>query len=102
MQKARDKTVHKAMKAVDKLYNEFPGFTDIFDEETFYQFAFVFTACTFVCVFILSRYVKIRSQDQLDRENRPVHVNRIPNSSGNNASRAQSPRQPRKTGEKEA
>ena len=31
------------------------AFADIFDEETWYQFFFVFTCCTFVCVFILSR-----------------------------------------------
>jgi len=70
--KKGERTVHKAMKAVDKLYNQTPGFTDIFDEETFYQFAFVFTACVFVCVFLLSRYVQIRSLDPLDREHRGV------------------------------
>lgn len=29
----------------------------------------MFVACTVVCVFILARYVEIRSQDPLDRDN---------------------------------
>ena len=61
-----------------------PAFADIFDEETWYQFFFVFTCCTIVCVFILSRYqtltfwhlisryIELRSNDPLDREHRGV------------------------------
>lgn len=70
MPKSKERTVHKAMKTIDKLYDHTPGFSDIFDEELWYQFCFVFTMCTFVCVFILSRYITIRSIDPLDRERR--------------------------------
>ena len=42
----------------------------MFDEETWYQFCFVFTCCTIVCVFLLSRYMELRSCDPLDREHR--------------------------------
>ena len=70
----KDKVVHKAMKSIDKIYNEVPGkykqtyrynkilqpdlllaFGDIFDEDTWYQFCFMFVCCTIVCVFLLSR-----------------------------------------------
>jgi hypothetical protein len=65
-----ERTVHKAMKTIDKLYDHTPGFSDIFDEELWYQFCFVFTMCTFVVAFLLSRYITIRSTDPLDRERR--------------------------------
>ena len=64
------------------------AFNDIFDEETWYQFCFIFVCCTVACVFILSRlagcsiivpttflvgrYVELRSQDPLDREHKGV------------------------------
>ena len=37
----------------------FSAFADVFDEETWYQFFFVFTCCTIVCVFILSRFLNL-------------------------------------------
>jgi len=64
----KERTTHKVMKSIDKVYDQFPSFEEIFDEETWYQFCFVFVACTVVCVFILARYVEIRSQDPLDRD----------------------------------
>lgn len=63
---------HKAIRSIDKLYNEVPAFADIFDEETWYQFFFMFTCTTIVCVFLLSRYIELRSCDPLDREHRGV------------------------------
>jgi len=71
MVKESVRTGHKAIKSIDKIYNEVPSFADIFDEETWYQFCFMFTMCTIVCVFLLSRYVEIRSYDPLDREHKP-------------------------------
>merc|ERR1712045_840592 len=70
----KDKVVHKAMKSIDKFYNEVPAFADIFDEETWYQFCFVFVCCTVVCVFLLSRYINLRSQDPLDKDHRGVKL----------------------------
>merc|ERR1711971_1428059 len=70
--KEKLRTGLKAIKSIDKVFNEFPAFADIFDEETWYQLFFVFTCCTFVCVFILSRYITLRSNDPLDREHRGV------------------------------
>merc|ERR1711988_1594547 len=70
----KEKVVHKAMKSIDKLYNEVPAFGDIFDEETWYQFCFVFVCCTIVCVFLLSRYIELKSQDPLDKDHRGVKL----------------------------
>merc|ERR1711988_773876 len=72
----KDKVVHKAMKSIDKFYNEVPAFGDIFDEETWYQFCFMFVCCTIVCVFLLSRYVELRSQDPLDKDHAGVKLKR--------------------------
>ena len=79
--KPAEKVIHKAMRSIDKIYTETPGnifvnekknislsyscidfflfsaFADIFDEETWYQFCFVFVCSTIVCVFILARWV---------------------------------------------
>jgi len=70
--KQKLRTGQKAIKSIDKVLNELPAFADIFDEETWYQFFFVFTCCTIVCVFILSRYIELHSNDPLDREHRGV------------------------------
>jgi len=72
MQKGKLRTGHKAIKSIDKVFNELPAFADIFDEETWYQFFFIFTCCTIVCVFILSRFIELHSNDPLDREHRGV------------------------------
>merc|ERR1712012_831431 len=70
----KDKVIHKAMRSADKFYNEIPAFADVFDEDTWYQFCFVFVCCTIVCVFLLSRYIDIRSQDPLDRDHKGVKL----------------------------
>merc|ERR1712141_399949 len=72
----KDKVVHKAMKSIDKFYNEVPAFADIFDEDTWYQFCFVFVCCTIVCVFLLSRYIELKSQDPLDKDHKGVRLKR--------------------------
>merc|ERR1712154_14343 len=72
----KDKVVHKAMKSIDKFYNEVPAFADIFDEDTWYQFCFMFVCCTIVCVFLLSRYIELKSQDPLDKDHKGVRLKR--------------------------
>ena len=37
----------KAMTFFDKILNSLPGFSDVFDEETFLAFAFVFVCMAF-------------------------------------------------------
>jgi hypothetical protein len=49
-----------AFKAIDDIYNGLPSFTDVFDEETFYMFAFGFTCCTILVAFILSRFITLK------------------------------------------
>jgi len=49
-----------ALEAVNQIYDQFPAFTDIFDEETFYIFAFCFTAATIFVAFIASRFITIK------------------------------------------
>ena len=51
------------MEVIDKYYEQTPGFQDIFDEETFYVFAAVFTLATCLAAFVASRYVKIKCRD---------------------------------------
>jgi len=70
--KPAEKVIHKAMRSIDKVYTEVPAFADIFDEETWYQFCFVFVACTIVCFFFLAKYIDIRSLDPCDREHKGV------------------------------
>jgi len=75
----KEKTIYKAMRSADKFYNEVPAFGDVFDEETWYQFCFVFVCCTIVCVFILSRYIQLKSQDPLDKDHKGVKLKkRVP------------------------
>jgi len=51
------------MQAVDKLYEHVPAFADIFDEETFYMFAGIFTVVTCAAAFVASRYIKLNNRD---------------------------------------
>lgn len=51
------------MDVIDKLYDQTPGFQDIFDEESFYIFAAVFTLATCLGAFVASRYITIKNKD---------------------------------------
>ena len=51
------------LKLVNKVYDQFPAFTDIFDEETWYIFAFMFTGITIVVAIIASRYITLKNID---------------------------------------
>lgn len=48
---------------IDKIYNDIPSFSEVFDEESFYLFAFLFTAITILVAFILSRFITIKPVD---------------------------------------
>lgn len=51
------------LEAISNVYNGFPAFTDVFDEETFYIFAICFTLGTIVLAFVLSRFITIKERD---------------------------------------
>lgn len=52
-----------AMNVINKLYEQIPAFTDVFDEESFYAFAACFTVGTIVVAFVLSRFITIKAID---------------------------------------
>jgi len=51
------------MGFIDKLYDQTPGFEDIFDEESFYVFAGVFTLVVVIAAFVASRYITIKNKE---------------------------------------
>ena len=51
-------TAEKEM--IQRLSAYVPKFNEIFDEETFYIFAFIIVLCSIIAVIVLSRYVKIK------------------------------------------
>jgi hypothetical protein len=51
------------MEVIDKLYEQTPGFQDIFDEDSFYVFAAVFTLVTCLAGFAVSRYITIKGKE---------------------------------------
>ena len=51
------------MEIIDRYYEQTPSFHDIFDEETFYVFAAVFTLVTCLMGFAASRYIKIKCKE---------------------------------------
>ena len=51
------------MEVIDKFYEQTPGFQDVFDEESFYIFATVFTLATCLAAFVASRYITLKSRE---------------------------------------
>ena len=51
---------------VKKLSGYIPAFTDVFDEESFYIFAFLFVIGTVVGALVLSRYVILKDAGHTD------------------------------------
>ena len=51
------------MIAINKWADEIPGFTDMFDEDSFYIFAGVFTLLTCLATFMASRYIKLKCRE---------------------------------------
>lgn len=52
-----------SLQMFNDAYDSLPYFTDIFDEESFYIFAALFTLASIVAAFILSRYITIKEAD---------------------------------------
>ena len=52
-----------AMEAVDRIYEKLPAFEDIFDEDSFYTFAAVFTVVSILLAFLASRYITLKEKD---------------------------------------
>lgn len=48
---------------VNTLRGFFPKFTDVFDEETFYIFAFMLVFISIIIAFLLSRYTELKDAD---------------------------------------
>lgn len=51
------------IKVIEHVYDQFPAFTDVFTEETFYVTVVAVVISTFVVVFILSRYITLKEVD---------------------------------------
>lgn len=51
------------MEFIDKFYDQTPGFQDVFDEETFYIFAGVFTLISIIGAVVASRYITIKAKE---------------------------------------
>jgi len=58
-----NKHTNAAVQAINNIYGEFPAFTDIFDEETFYIFAACFTLCTLIAAVVASKFITIKEAD---------------------------------------
>jgi hypothetical protein len=52
------------LKLVNKVYDQIPSFTDVFDEETWYIFAFFFTVATIIGAFVASRFITLKNLDR--------------------------------------
>lgn len=48
---------------IERMYNEMPTFTDVFNEETFYIFVTCFVLTTLLVAFVLSKYITIKPVD---------------------------------------
>ena len=51
------------METADKIFEQVPGFQDIFDEESFYFFAILFTFGTLLFAFVASKFIKLKCKD---------------------------------------
>jgi len=51
------------MGFIDKFYEQTPSFEDVFDEETFYVFAGVFTLVVILAAFVASRHITIKNKE---------------------------------------
>jgi len=51
------------MGFIEKFYEQTPSFEDVFDEETFFVFAGVFTLVVILAAFVASRYITIKNKE---------------------------------------
>jgi len=56
------KKYEQTLTMVNKVYGQLPGFTDVFDEETWYIFVVFFVLATVLAAFVISRFVKLRDE----------------------------------------
>jgi len=56
----KKKDANAALQAVHNIYNTFPSFTDIFDEESWYIFAFCLTTAAIIVAFVASRFIVLK------------------------------------------
>lgn len=54
------KKYERTLTMVNKMYGQLPGFTDVFDEETWYIFVILFIVATVLAAVVISRFVKLR------------------------------------------
>lgn len=52
-----------SMQLFSRMYGNVPFFSEIFDEETFYLFAILFVAGSFLLAFVLSRFIRLKEVD---------------------------------------
>ena len=52
-----------AMKTINRFYEQTPAFQDVFDEDSFYVFAFAFTIGTIVMAIFASKHIKLKCRD---------------------------------------
>ena len=52
-----------SLQLFTRMYANVPYFSEIFDEDTFYIFAFAFILGSFFLAFVLSRFVRVKECD---------------------------------------
>lgn len=57
---------HAAKDVSQRLSSFLPSFEEVFDEESFYIFAFFFTVMTCFGAYIASRYITVKDAGHLD------------------------------------
>ena len=52
-----------SLEMFNKMYDNMPYFTDVFDEDSFYVFVVVFVLSTVMVAFLCSRFITIKEWD---------------------------------------
>ena len=59
MVRTKVKKITPELNLFNTVYESIPAFVDVFDEETFYIFAFLVVLSSFLLAFIASRWIKL-------------------------------------------